>query len=123
MKYFYFACSAVENEKNYAYTLKISQFDNIFNMLNNLKLSYANACFTKKQAEKIVETWNENYKKNGTFLFDKDFSLSNVKKQDKTQKQSILDRFVKNLLKHYPHSYSIKKTILAEYRKVKEETL
>lgn len=57
----------------YASYFCVSENDNLLAKLNSwYGIQYANICPTKKRAEEIVNIWNEGYKKNGTYLFDKD---------------------------------------------------
>lgn len=70
MKYFYFAVTIEENEKYYAYMLKLSSFDNVLSKLKIKGILHANIFNTKKEAAATVEAWNKSYKANGTYLFE-----------------------------------------------------
>ena len=69
MKNTYIAISIQENEKNYAYAIKVNESENLLSKLKIKGITHANICSTKKQAEKVVNYWNECYKNNGTNLF------------------------------------------------------
>ena len=70
MKYFYIAVTIADNDKFYAYVIKIAPADNILSKLKIPGILHANICTTKKQAAETVERWNAVYKANGTFYFD-----------------------------------------------------
>ena len=56
---------------NYAYMVKFRSSDNLKSVLDRIDgLKAANMCATRKEAKKLVETWNEAYKQNGTYAFD-----------------------------------------------------
>jgi hypothetical protein len=69
MKYFYIAANYTENDKNYAYIIKVSQSDNLISVFEKHRVDTANLYHTKKQAETIVNHWNACYKANGTYMF------------------------------------------------------
>lgn len=69
MKYFYYAATREQNGKNYAFVIKASNGDNLVSLFARTGAKTANACATKKEAEKLADFWNECYKKNGTSAF------------------------------------------------------
>lgn len=55
----------------YASVVRIPQTNNLLSALRQYpKAIHANICNTKKEAETIAASWNEAYKKNGTYLFE-----------------------------------------------------
>ena len=66
----YIVVTVSENGKYYAYMIKHHNSYNLLNIANIKGILHANICDTKKEAEKIVEQWNESYKQNGTYMFD-----------------------------------------------------
>jgi hypothetical protein len=63
--------STAYNPGYYAYIIKCTESDNLCSVLGRVGgLLHANICPTKKRAAEIVTTWNNNYKENGTYLFD-----------------------------------------------------
>jgi predicted ATPase len=70
MKIFYIAVQIKENEKYYAYALKVSNMDNLLSKLEIKGVVSANFLGTKKHTEEVVKSWNDAYKANGTYLFD-----------------------------------------------------
>ena len=50
--------------------IKHHNSNNLLNIANIKGILHANICDTKKEAERIVEQWNESYKQNGTYMFD-----------------------------------------------------
>ena len=66
----YLAVTVEENGKYYAYMIKHHNSNNLLNILDIKGILHANICETKKEAERIVENWNESYKQNGTYMFD-----------------------------------------------------
>ena len=73
MKYFYIAVTVAENDKYYAYAVKVSESDNLLSKLNIKGILHANIYPSKKKAAEVVKTWNASYKANGTYLFDETF--------------------------------------------------
>ena len=72
-KFFYivYAANYYNNDSYYADVLKISSLENVAHKLEIIGgLLHANICATKKDAEQVKYTWNEQYKKNGTYAFD-----------------------------------------------------
>jgi hypothetical protein len=70
MKNFYIVINIKENEKYYAYAVKISTMDNLLSKLEIPNIYSANFFGTKKHTDEIVKSWNDAYKANGTYLFD-----------------------------------------------------
>ena len=50
--------------------IKHNNSNNLLNIASIKGILHANICDTKKEAERIVEQWNESYKQNGTYMFD-----------------------------------------------------
>jgi len=73
MKNNYIAVQIKENEKFYAYVIKVSESDNLLSKLEIKNIITANICDTKKRARLIVEDWNARFKANGRYLFDEVF--------------------------------------------------
>lgn len=58
-------------EYYYAYVLPINECDNIMAKIGwDDKIVHVNIFDTKKKAFKVVEYWNECYKKNGAFYLE-----------------------------------------------------
>ena len=70
MKSFYIAIQIKDNNKFYAYVIKVNTTDNLLSKLEINNIITANICDTKKKAEELVNLWNENFKNNGTYLFE-----------------------------------------------------
>ena len=66
----YIAITVSENRKYYSYMIKHNNSNNLLNVAKIKGILFANICDTKKEAERIVEQWNESYKQNGTYMFD-----------------------------------------------------
>ena len=66
----YIAITVSENKKYYSYMIKHNNSNNLLNVAKIKGILSANICDTKKEAERIVEQWNESYKQNGTYMFD-----------------------------------------------------
>ncbi len=71
MKNNYIAVQIKENEKFYAYVIKVSGSNNLLSELNIKNIITANICESKKEAESIASHWNACFKVNDTYLFDK----------------------------------------------------
>lgn len=70
MKNFYIAIQTKDNnDKYFAYIIKVNASDNLLSKLKNKNIVCANVCDTKKKAEEQVDLWNECFIENGTFLF------------------------------------------------------
>lgn len=67
MKYHYIAISTQNDGKNFASVLRVAETDNLVFSLQISGITAANICSTRKEAKKIVDFWNECYKKNKTF--------------------------------------------------------
>ena len=74
MKNTYIAAVTTENEKHYAYIIKIPGNANAWHILKDHNkhnsLHIAHICETRKQAREVVQQWNEAYKSNGSYMFD-----------------------------------------------------
>lgn len=68
MKHIYFAVTIEENEKHYSYVVKTTDNNNILSVLKIKNIISANI-YPKKQAEEVVNHWNECYKNNGTHMY------------------------------------------------------
>lgn len=73
MKNKYIAVQIKENEKYYAYAVKVTESDNLLSKLTIKNIMFANICDSKKRAEEIINHWNSCFKVNGTYLFDEIF--------------------------------------------------
>lgn len=72
MKYFWIAAIVQENGRHYAFAFRVSENDNLKCRLDGVQnLSSANIMPTKKAARDIVTFWNDCFKENGTYLFDR----------------------------------------------------
>ena len=70
MKNFYVAMQITENNKNYAYVIKVSENDNLLSKLKIPNIKATNIFPTKKRAYDVAEHWNACFKANGTYYFD-----------------------------------------------------
>ena len=70
MKNRYFVATIKENDKLYSYVIKTNKSDNILYKINVKNVQYVMLCDTKKEACRIASTWNNQYKENGTYLFE-----------------------------------------------------
>ena len=70
MKYFYFACSKTENNKHYAWMLRVPESANIIGRIKPDTPDIVQPCPTKRDAERVVTYWNASYIANGTHLFE-----------------------------------------------------
>lgn len=70
MKNNYFAVTIQENNKNYAFVMKISENENIAERIKHPSIIIAQLCSTKKAAAYVVNHWNACYKANGEYMFD-----------------------------------------------------
>lgn len=68
----YFVAVQVEKDGKYsAYVQKVSKSDNLVSKFNHSEgLWFANICESKKEAERIVKSWNEGHKENNRYMFD-----------------------------------------------------
>ena len=72
MKYFWIAAIVQENGRHYAFAFRVSENDNLKCRLDGVQnLSSANIMPTKKAACDLVTFWNDGFKANGTYLFNK----------------------------------------------------
>lgn len=69
----YVAVQVTENEKNYAYVVKVSESDNLLSKLAIKGIEAANLCGSRKEAEEVVAIWNESFKNNGSYMFGEVF--------------------------------------------------
>lgn len=70
MKNFYIVASVKENNKYYAYVIKVSENNNLMPKLCNKNIQHANICPTRKKAYSIADLWNTCYKENNEYYFD-----------------------------------------------------
>ena len=73
MKYTWLALQIEENDKFYAYAMRVSTADNLVSKLSRESLVTANICTSKKEAASLVDTWNEAHKANGKYMFSESF--------------------------------------------------
>lgn len=69
MKNTYIAVSVQENNKNYAYTIKVNETDNLLSKIKIKGIKFATVCESKKRCEEIVNSWNKDYRNNNTYMF------------------------------------------------------
>jgi hypothetical protein len=69
----YIVVQVTENEKKYAYAVKVSESDNLLSKLAIKGITAANLCGSRKEAEEVVTIWNESYKLNGSYMFGEVF--------------------------------------------------
>lgn len=70
MKRYYIAIQAKQDGKNYAYAIGVTEATNIAYALKNQKdTTAANICATRKEADQVVNVWNEGFKANGSYLY------------------------------------------------------
>lgn len=70
MKNFYIAVQIKENDKWYAYTVKVESYDNLLSKLKIPNIITANICQSKKEAESWVQCWNDTWKADNRYMFD-----------------------------------------------------
>lgn len=70
MKRIFLAVLTEENGKYYAFVLAIRTGENIKPFINRYNADIFHLCESRKQAAKIVTSWNALHKVNGTYLFD-----------------------------------------------------
>ena len=73
MKNFYIAVQIEENDKFYAYVVKVSKNDNLLSKLEIKNIITANICQSKKEAESWVQCWNDIHKAEKRYMFDEVF--------------------------------------------------
>lgn len=73
MKNFYIAVQIKENEKYYAYMVRVTECDNLLSKLAIKNIITANIFPTKKAAAAAVDAWRAGYRANGIYLFDETF--------------------------------------------------
>ena len=74
MKNFYIAVQIKENDKFYAYVIKVSKSDNLLSKLEIPNIITANICQSKKEAENMcliswVRSWNDGFKANDAHYY------------------------------------------------------
>lgn len=71
MNAFYLVLNKKENDKYVAFMVKCCESNNLLSVLMQYSgLSSVNICKTHKQAQGLVDFWNEGYKENGTYLIE-----------------------------------------------------
>lgn len=74
MRKTYIAVQTQENGRLYAYTIPVTESNNVLSVLAAHKnLIAANVCETKRRAVELVTAWNNTAKQNGRFMFDETF--------------------------------------------------
>lgn len=73
MKNFFIAVQIEENDKLYAYVVRVSKSDNLLSKLTIKNIITANICQSKKEAESLVKYWNAIHKANNRYMFDEVF--------------------------------------------------
>lgn len=70
MKNYYYAATIEQNGKYNSFVLEVGESDNLISVLKTFpSAKFMNACSSRKEATRIVEAWNRDYKKNGMNLF------------------------------------------------------
>lgn len=73
VKNFHFAVVWEDKGKRCAYRLKMNEDTNILSRIDQMRASNnieaIHICGTKTQAEGFVNSWNEAYRANGTYMF------------------------------------------------------
>lgn len=61
-------------EESYvAFAVSTSGYNNLVSLLDSIGgLVTANVCNSRKEAEEIARAWNETYKNNGTYFYDRE---------------------------------------------------
>lgn len=73
-KNYYAAMIISDGEKNYPTMQKFDKFDNIAHFFQGRRdIVAANILPTKKEAAAVVMRWREDFRKNGTYMFDDSF--------------------------------------------------
>lgn len=66
----FYVFTICENGKFYSYADAIHNNNDLISMFCRIKnLHTANACDSRHQADEIAKDWNEQYRKNGTYMF------------------------------------------------------
>lgn len=74
MRKTYIAVQTQEHGRLYAYTIPVTESNNVLSVLAAHKnLIAANVCETKRRAVELVTAWNNTAKQNDRFLFDETF--------------------------------------------------
>lgn len=73
MKNYYIAVQIKEDDKFYAYAIKVLNNDNLLSKLNVKNIITANICQSRKEAELIINSWNAIYKADNRYMFDEAF--------------------------------------------------
>ena len=74
MKRYYIAVTEKREGGNHAYWIYLTENDNVLSILSNPRIMFGNIFSTLKRAEEVVDAWNESYKANGTYLFDRQYA-------------------------------------------------
>ena len=69
LKNIYIAVHIEEEGKFYAHVIKTTDNINLVSILNNKGIKSANV-WSKTEAYHVVKCWNEQFKKNGVYMFD-----------------------------------------------------
>lgn len=69
MKNFYIAVQIKEDDKFYAYAVKVAGYDNLLSKLEIPNIITANICQSKKEAESWIKCWNDTWKADNRYMF------------------------------------------------------
>lgn len=68
MKNFYLAITKQEDGKNFAFVVRYYNCNNLLStLLQYRNLKFVHIYDSKKKAEEVVESWNKDFKANGTY--------------------------------------------------------
>lgn len=73
MKNFYIAVQIKEDDKFYAYAIKVASYDNVLSKLEIPNIMTANICQSRKEAESWIKCWNDTWKADNRYMFDEVF--------------------------------------------------
>ena len=72
MKNFYIGVTVKENEKYFSYAIKATDNDNLLSVLKIKGIVWASLSKTKKDCEGLIAAWNEQFKVNGTHMYERE---------------------------------------------------
>ena len=70
MKKIFVVFCVEEKNKRYAYADTIKTGENLVYHINRAHCTICHVCETRKQADELANRWNEDYKANGTYIFN-----------------------------------------------------